>query len=566
MKRILAALLCAASVLISAGTLRAQIRDIDITVTLAEDGSALIREVWDVTVTKGTEWYLVRENLGDIEVGDLAVSDETGRQYQNEGRWNVDRSISEKAGRCGIVRKSNGCEICWGVGSYADHVFDVSYKMTNVVKSANDMDYFHMQFVSDELSSAPNHVKVTISKPGSPMDSTWCGIWGFGFDGEVYFKDGCMVSESLSAFDYGSSVILLGRFDKGVFNSPSVQECDFQEVLDRAFEGSGYLDIDEDEKIDKIANALTSIFAIGVLLAPFIAIFAAVRKKNKKMMNAVGARKLTQVPWSRTIPYGGDLSMSYYVMTNTLGMLDTSSSSIASSMILKMIYGGFIDVTKTPSEKVRLSFNDKADLNKLNGVEAELYRMMYESSGDDHILVDREFSRWASKNKSRLIKWTESVSSRATDCLKKGGYINGSKYTETGCQENRNIVGFKKYLEDTTLLKQRSSEEVHLWREYMVFASLFGIASKVAKQLKDVDPIAFEKMTNVQYNDFTYVMSMTNSLTRTIANSGRTYSSSSSSYGGYSTGSSHSRSGWGGHTSFGGGGGFSGGGHGGGSR
>lgn len=566
MKRILAALLCAASVLMSAGTLRAQIRDIDITVTLAEDGSALIREVWDVTVTKGTEWYLVRENLGDIEVSDLAVSDETGRQYQNEGRWNVDRSIGEKAGRCGIVRKPDGCEICWGVGSYADHVFDVSYKMTNVVKSANDKDYFHIQFVSDEISSAPNHVKVTISKPGSPMDSTWCGIWGFGFDGEVCFKDGCMVSESLSAFDNGSSVILLGCFDKGVFNSPSVKGCDFQEVLDRAFEGSGYLDIDEDEKYDKIENALTTLFVIVALLSPFIAVFAAIRKKNKKMINAVGARKLSQVPWSRTIPYGGDLSMSYYVMINTLGMLDSSDSSIASAMILKMIYDGFIDVTKTPDGKVRLSFNDNADLNKLNAVEAELYRMMYESSGDDHILVDREFSKWASKNKSRLIKWTGSVSSRATDSLKKDGYINGSKYTETGCRENRNIVGFKKYLEDTTLLKQRSSEEVHLWREYMVFASLFGIAYNVAKQLKDVDPIAFEKMTNVQYNDFTYVMSMTNSLTRTIAKSGRNYYSSGSGYGGYSTGSAHSRSGWGGHTSFGGGGGFSGGGHGGGSR
>ena len=33
--------------------------------------------------------------------------------------------------------------------------------------------------------------------------------------------------------------------------------------------------------------------------------------------------------------------------------------------------------------------------------------------------------------------------------------------------------------------------EVHLWQDYLVFATLFGIADKVAKELKDIDPIAF---------------------------------------------------------------------------
>ena len=44
-----------------------EIRDIDITLTLQPDGSALIRERWDVCAADGTEWYLVRGNLGDIE-------------------------------------------------------------------------------------------------------------------------------------------------------------------------------------------------------------------------------------------------------------------------------------------------------------------------------------------------------------------------------------------------------------------------------------------------------------------------------------------------------------------
>ena len=94
-----------------------EIKDISIRVTLSEDGSARIEECWDVVVAKGTEWYLVRENLGDIEIRDLAVKDEKGNSFFNEGSWDVDRSISQKARRCGLHKTSGGYEICWGVES-----------------------------------------------------------------------------------------------------------------------------------------------------------------------------------------------------------------------------------------------------------------------------------------------------------------------------------------------------------------------------------------------------------------------------------------------------------------
>ena len=69
------------------------IKDIDIRVTLSADGTAHIVEVWDVVVAKGTEWYLVRSNLGDIKIQNLAVHDESGTEYTNIGSWEVDRSL-----------------------------------------------------------------------------------------------------------------------------------------------------------------------------------------------------------------------------------------------------------------------------------------------------------------------------------------------------------------------------------------------------------------------------------------------------------------------------------------
>ena len=76
-----AAALVAAAPLCFADT---DIYGIDIDVTLRKDGTAFVTETWNVRVSGITEWYLVRGNLGDIEVSGLQVS-ENGQQFINEG-------------------------------------------------------------------------------------------------------------------------------------------------------------------------------------------------------------------------------------------------------------------------------------------------------------------------------------------------------------------------------------------------------------------------------------------------------------------------------------------------
>ncbi|MCR4860906.1 MAG: hypothetical protein K5910_09620, partial [Bacteroidales bacterium] len=140
--------LLAAFCLAVPSVLASKVPDLDISLRLRADGAALVREIWDVDVDEGTEWYLVRKNLGDIEISGLRVQNEEGLQYVNEGEWDTDRTLREKAGRCGIVHKSDGVEICWGLGSHGQHTFIVEYLMSNAVKSLNDYDMLHLQLVS----------------------------------------------------------------------------------------------------------------------------------------------------------------------------------------------------------------------------------------------------------------------------------------------------------------------------------------------------------------------------------------------------------------------------------
>ena len=152
------------------------IRDININVRLYRDGSAIVSEIWNISAQEGTEVYVPRTNLGDITISDFSVSDETGTIYTFEERWDVDRSLARKAGRCGFHRIPDGVELCWGLGSYGTHTYSVRYKMSNVVKSLNDYDMLHLQLVNDEMAAPPAHVKVTVEAQNAQIDTSWVRI------------------------------------------------------------------------------------------------------------------------------------------------------------------------------------------------------------------------------------------------------------------------------------------------------------------------------------------------------------------------------------------------------
>ena len=275
MRRLFASLIAALAFASAVFAVDWSVHDINVNVRLYRDGSAIVSEVWNLTAQEGTEVYVTRTNLGDIEITDLSVSDETGTMYTFENRWDVDRSLARKAGRCGFNRVPGGLEICWGLGSYGTHTYSVRYRMSNVVKSLSDYDMLHLQLVNDEMPSPPEHVKVTVEAQNAQIDTSWVRIWGYGFHGDASFEDGKAVYESTEKFRYESSVIALMRFDKGVFEPKSVQDKDFQTILDRAMEGSDYYrEPVKKTWQQKLAELFFSLFGVFItfcfILLPFL--------------------------------------------------------------------------------------------------------------------------------------------------------------------------------------------------------------------------------------------------------------------------------------------------------
>lgn len=537
-----------AGLLLSAGPVYAEesrTKDVDITVTLSRDGGALVREVWDIDIYRGTEWYLVRDNLGDIVVSGLSVEDETGRRYVDEGSWDVNRSIGEKAGRCGIVRKRDGCEICWGLGSYGPHRFVAEYRMSNVVKSMDDYDCLHMQLVSPGISPRPENVRVRIISEDYALDDSNCGIWAFGYNGDINFAAGggivASTAEPFLSDEY--SVIVLVRFDKGLFASGSRLDGSFQSKLDEAFKGSSYKEYNDRQRRQKGLFAALAVSLMALMTAGGI---RAVRKRNEKVF---GVRKLKEIGYERDIPFGGNLFETGYVLSKiNIGY----EENIAGALILKMARDGILDITNDGKGKVVIGFSGR-NTDGLNESEQEFLGFLVESAGDDGILVNREFTRWARRHEDEISSWVQGLKEAGKKELVNDSYLSGTVFSDEGKMQARRAVGFRKFLKDFTLIDERRSVEVSLWRDYLVFAALYGVADKVAKELKEINPKAFETYVGYDYPTVRGVLVYSNGVSRDITRAFQHQTTSS--VGGH-----------GGFSSFGGGGGFSGGGFGGGAR
>ena len=530
------------------------IRDVDIHVEVQQDGSAWITQQWDVKVnSSGTEWYMPVSNLGAMTVSQLQVS-ENGTPYQALGEdWDIDRSRSWKEGKCGIVPKKNGVELCWGLGATGWHQWTAKFYVTGLVQAYDDADAFNFMFVNRGMSPAPEHVRVTIVPafecPTWTIDNT--RVWGFGFYGDINVVDGAVVEESSESLSSSSAVIGLVKFEKGMFQPAVEAGGPFQDLLDRALDGSSY---GEDDGLPAWFGILMALFFLGsVGLVIFAAVASALGYKWSKKL--FGKTKIEG--WYRDVPLEGNLLAAEYVLVKGKRFeVSAPAQNIIGAMFLRWIMNGDLVVQPDVKDYKRVNLLFKSQTVSADDVEQDLYDWARTAAGDNLLLEKNEFEKWSKKNASKMAGWPDRAVARGKTWFhNKGYFVKDGVCSAQGAVEACHVIEFQNFLKDFTLSDQRGADEVKLWKEYLVYAQLFGIADKVAQQFKKLYPSEFAMVaqsSGMDVSTMIYTMNWTNSM------STRAFNNAAARTG--------SISGTGGHTSFGGGGGFSGGGFGGGAR
>ena len=527
---------------------RPQLHDLDIRVVLYKNGDALISETRKMTIdSEGTECYIGLANMGQSVIKDLTVTDETGARYVYTD-WDVSESRSWKQYKCGIVTTKRCYELCWGLGAEGERTYTTTYIMTGLVRGYPDACAIRHVFLDTAVLPKPEHARVAITTADTTMvisDET-CGLWGFKFQGELWFENGYMMAETTEPMNSEAGLYLMARFPKEMFEPTIWEEDSFEDKKEEAFEGSDY-EYDEDEDDMSCFEWLmfilvyggAALLVIGSVVWRIYSVWSAKRKLNKNLL------------WYRDIPLNGNLQEANKIL-NAYKYFNSDYNNLMSACILKLISMGIITIETKPNHKGKMEPNfvihDYKEIDKQPVLMRQLYKIFKESAGSDRVLEP-----WELKSYMRSTSHQSVIDQFVTTLHAKKDL---SKYPPTDKGVNE-VFGLRKFLKEFTLLDERELKEVTLWKDYMIYATLFGIADKVIKEMKQVNPAYFD-MDRV-------ASQMADDMTLPLIYS--TLQRSTSSAVAAKAAREHRAHGGGGHSSWGGGGGgFSGGGGGGGVR
>lgn len=382
--------------------------------------------------------------------------------------------------------------------------------------------------------------------------------WAFGYNGYLeFYRNGSMraMNDSLPMYS-GESIIVLAEFEKGMFQPAMKGETTrFETIKERAFFESDYTLEDEEDGIDKRASLmggdadtpmwenylfylLAILFLAALVILPIWAIIHIIRraiwgkqidqKKWEKTLAKFIGEKVENLPYFRDPPAGGKLTVSQRILTGMRPKDGLGISHLIEAFMMRMLYKGSIQLTTETTEqgKVREVFliteperidnreahedhqalmklynsslrdviarKENSARMKIDDVNLEnlLHKLLYLAAGTDHLLQPDELKQYIEKHPLQVRTYAQTV-----DYL-----VNAPVYAaQLPKEESKQVYGFHKFLKDFTLVNEREMTEVSLWKEYLVYASLYGLADEVRKGMKQVAPdiMKLDKITSL---------------------------------------------------------------------
>ena len=458
-------------------------------VALEQDGSAHVTQVFAAQTDEGTEFYMDRLTSGGLTYANFAVADENGPYALTaDDRWDVDASFTEKAGRCGLVNIDGGVELCWGITDYGTHTYTVSYDIGGLAGGYSDADGLLYRFIDPDQSVFPTNADLIIRMAdGTPLTQDNCGIWAFGFEGQIQFENGIIHAWTDSPLEGGQYLTAMVQLQSGLLQPQRVEEGSFQTVKDAAFQGSDYTEA-ADEPLTAM-DIVWMVVSLAAICGGIFGIFALLRARKR----AKAKKQLAKIDYFRDAPNGGDLNVSYAL---GLGLKVCTDESYLAARVLRLVTLGSLEPELEPGKKNRASMRFVREPHNGDPFDEALYTFLQAAAGADGVLRDNELEDFCcdDRHAKTLSDMLESSGHQGELTLSRTGCLKGNKcrrakdLTPRGQQQRNELLGLKRYLLDFSLLAERDVKETFLWQEYMVYAALLGVAKQVMEQLRQLYP------------------------------------------------------------------------------
>ena len=470
------------------------------------------------------------------------------------------------------------------VNGNESRVYQVKYKVVDAIKTYADCSELYWQLVGTDNAIPVTKLTATIKLPKAVSEKNNIRGWAHGpYNGnitvnadKVYLEVDYLGTETMVEARVVTLENLFPKnktIDKTKFSAILSEEQKWADQSNK--EREEYIKEKENEerigKIVEIAYIIANI-ALGIFLVYKLI-------KNGIKASKIEKKKMPEMDYFRDIPNkqasAGDAAYLYYFRS---GSFKKNISKILSATLLQLSLKKYIafseDNTKLKPQ-VRINIlNNTEQLEQLTEDEKGVLSILKSAArattqeGKIATFTMKEFEKYAKKHCESFMSKIKSIETDvekqqiAMQNYSEESKKQASKYagnstiyivlgiicmsiapiigilliinaipyfimtnktrqlTDKGLEEKAKWVGLKKYMEDFSLLNEKEVPDLKLWEKYLVFATAFGIADKVLKQLK----IKYPELQNINGYDYVYMNmlynhSFNNSFINTLNNS-----------------------------------------------
>lgn len=409
-------------------------------VTLNSDGSADVTETWDIRVSETNTLFKTFDldskkygNITNVSVEEIKKDGEAVEFY-NTGAYAYH---VQKGGFYALNRNISEFEIAWGISidNTQTKIYQIKYKIENVVKEYNDCSEFYWQFIGTTNGIPAKEVTGKIVLPSEVSNRENLKVWAHGpLHGNIQIIDNKTVSfdvEDLSANTMVEvRIVTVGNIFFENTNKSLVNKLDsiISEETRWADEANA-----EREVAKRVAMVLIIICVVVVLVIVLIFTFLIIRYKRE--LSRINKIKPEQsIEYFRDFPdenaTPAEAAFLYYFDKDTA--FKNNISKIVSATILNLALKKIISFEQDEKNNVYIVINkdykevkniDESNVyNMLASVEEYLYRNSKNKEGKIRISM-KDIQNYAKKHDQTFLSKIEGIEKIAkTMQANKGNY------------------------------------------------------------------------------------------------------------------------------------------------
>ena len=466
-----------------------QLELIETEMELQKNGDAdVMTRVW--MTTSDPMPFSIEMGLWDgTTIEGLTLTDENDSAFVDVSS----QAVKPRQREFALEQKGTAARITWTTDTIGRRVYVLRYTLRSLVKSGFMCDNMVVTLLRPTEPKA-QRINLIIKRDSGSFRSINTDVRTVGVEGRAIIEKGKILASTAEIVDdmvhmtNDDSLMVIAKFMPGHFKPTKKANIGYYKSL----WVSGIRDFEIRDWKDSFEKLLAWGCFFGFIAAVVILFYGGKKlwSRIRYVITLYPLRKWLQrkmlyhkAQWYRDLPIGGSLASANMAMVKTTSRLNPSQEGILGALILRLIYRGAASSEMVepvygaePQHVLRvLDWKELPQPSPDESLERTMYDMLLEASGPDNILQTRELELFM----------REEETSR-TDVM--GMLEWEGRKREISKKDLKELYGMKKFLLEFTLIGDKGIRELPLWREYMVYAQLFGIADKVSKNFREAYP------------------------------------------------------------------------------